>query len=159
MKSDLEDFFKIIKPSDTVIVGIGNTLKGDDGAGSILSERLIRLTDNLSVLDAGSVPENFIGKIITLNKPVLIFADALDFGGKPGEVKIFSMDEIYDGNVATHSFSIGFLTDLICSEIECHCYLLGIQPFSMKMGEALSEPVRIALDRITTLISSWTAKK
>lgn len=159
MKSDLESLLKTIKPSDTVLVGIGNTLKGDDGAGSILAERLRMLYTTPAVQDAGSVPENYIGKVITFNKPVLIFIDVLDFKGMPGEVKIFSMDEIYDGNVATHSFSIGFLADLIRSEINCTCYLLGIQPVSMKMGDTLSEPVQTALDEITALISGWAVQK
>lgn len=155
MTNDFEVFLKNVKPADVVLVGIGNTLKGDDAAGSILAARLQLLPNDLSVLDAGSVPENHIGKIIALKKPILIFADAMDFKGEPGEFKIFNINDIYDGNIATHSFSLGFLTDLIRSEVDCSSYVLGIQPVSMKMGEAISEQVRMAIDRLIALVAEW----
>ena len=48
--------------SRTVVLGVGNTLKGDDGVGPLVCERLAGKI-SATVIDAGTVPENHIGPI------------------------------------------------------------------------------------------------
>ena len=48
-------------------MGIGNTLRSDDGVGSLLATRLQDKTPYI-VYDAGSSPENYLGKIIKVSK-------------------------------------------------------------------------------------------
>ena len=72
----------------TVIVCIGNRLKGDDAAGSILYDRLAgRISANL--IDAATVPENYIQTIIRKEPRSIIVVDAVDFGQPPGAVGLF----------------------------------------------------------------------
>lgn len=158
MNNEIEQFLLKIKPVDTLFVGIGNTLKGDDGAGPILSEMIKMIPGSHEVLDAGMVPENNIGKIKSFGRKSVVFLDALDFKADPGGVRVFSVDEIYDGNVATHSFSIGFICDLIREELDCNFYMIGIQPSQMRMGEGLSSKVKEALERITHSIAAWVVE-
>lgn len=144
-------------PADSVIVGIGNMLKRDDGAGPALAQRLLR-SGKVPVIDAGNAPENYIGKIASLNKKNIIFLDALDFSAQPGGYKLFNIDDVYDGNIASHTFSIGFIFDLIRSEIDCTGYVLGIQPFDLRFGSGLTEAVADALDEATVIFEEWITR-
>ena len=66
-----------------VILGIGNTLRSDDGAGSILASR-IRDKAPYIVYDCGASPENYLGKIVQDKPDTVLIIDAADFGAKPG---------------------------------------------------------------------------
>ncbi|MBU1124519.1 MAG: hydrogenase maturation protease, partial [Candidatus Omnitrophica bacterium] len=60
----------------TVIVGIGNTLRSDDGAGSLLAARIKDKT-SFQVFDTGSSPENYLGKIIREKPDTIILVDCV----------------------------------------------------------------------------------
>jgi len=68
-----EDLLVFLKDVERLIfIGIGNKLRKDDGAGSIIISRLKRRGIK-NVLDCGIVPENFIGKIKELILHILYF--------------------------------------------------------------------------------------
>lgn len=157
MTNDLKQALKGIDPTDSVIVGIGNILKLDDGAGPVLAQRLLR-SGKVPVIDAGNAPENYIGKIASLNKKNIIFLDALDFSAQPGEYKLFDINDVYDGNIASHTFSIGFIFDLIRSETDCAGYVLGIQPFDIRFGSGLTDAVADALDEAAVIFEEWITR-
>ena len=73
-----------LRGSSTVIVGIGNTLKGDDGAGPLICEQL-NAKVCAEVIDAGTVPENYIQKIIKKAPQNLLVIDAIDFGASAAQ--------------------------------------------------------------------------
>jgi hydrogenase 3 maturation protease len=157
MKNELKLALEKINPAESIIVGIGNVLKKDDGVGTVLAERLLR-NAKIPVLDTGNAPENYIGKIISFHKSVIIFLDAINFGAVPGTYKLFSINDVYDGNIASHTFSIGFIFDLIRSEIDCEAYVLGIQPFDIRFGSGLTDNVANVLDEITVLFEDWISR-
>jgi len=157
MKNELQLALEGINPAESIVVGVGNVLKKDDGVGSILAERLLR-NAKIPVLDAGNAPENYIGKIISFHKNIIIFLDALDFGAVPGTYKLFSINDVYDGNIASHTFSIGFIFDLIRSEMDCEGYVLGIQPADIRFGSGLTDNVANVLDEITDIFEDWISR-
>jgi len=70
-----------------IILGIGNTLRSDDGAGSILANR-IKDKVPFIVFDVGISPENYLDKIIKERPDTILIIDTGDFGGKPGELRV-----------------------------------------------------------------------
>ena len=92
-KSLLEQLEKL-RGSKTVILGIGNTLKGDDGAGPLVCEGLSGKVC-AEVMDVGTVPENYIQPIIKKRPQNLVIIDAIDFGGLVGEIKVFKPEQIF----------------------------------------------------------------
>ncbi len=60
---ELSEQLNKLRNSATVIIGIGNTLKGDDGAGPLVCEQLSGKVC-AELIDAGTVPENYIQTII-----------------------------------------------------------------------------------------------
>lgn len=70
--------------SKTVILGIGNLLKSDDGFGTILAGRLEGKV-KAEVFAAGVIPENYLEKIVKIGPQTILIIDAADFGGGGGE--------------------------------------------------------------------------
>ncbi|MFA5876554.1 MAG: hydrogenase 3 maturation endopeptidase HyCI [Candidatus Margulisiibacteriota bacterium] len=139
-------------PKPIVVVGIGNTLKGDDGAGPKLIELLASAAPALAAqfIDAGITPENYIGKIIKLGPATIFLADAIDFGGQPGEIKQFAPGQIKDYGFTTHSPGLNMFFELIQSEVgsknhPANVIIIGIQPKQANLGQALSSEIEAAI--------------
>jgi hydrogenase 3 maturation protease len=89
MDKQLYEQLRKFRGSRTLIVGIGNILKADDGAGPLVCEQLGRAKVCADLIDAGTVPENYIQPIIKKAPQNLLVIDAIDFGASPGTIKIF----------------------------------------------------------------------
>ncbi|MDA3940145.1 MAG: hydrogenase maturation protease [Spirochaetia bacterium] len=128
-----------------VIVGIGNVLKGDDGLGPILSERLKTILD-ISCINAGSAPENYIGKIVKELPDTVLFIDAAHLGRPAGSFDILESNELMNTGLSTHDVSPGFYLEMLESQIPGRIFLLGIQPEQTAFGIGLSPIVSKTLD-------------
>ncbi len=135
----------------TVIVGIGNVLKADDGLGPQLINNLKGKVRSLCI-DAGSAPENFGGKIIKENPEVILLVDAVHLGLKPGACELLTKEEILQSGFSTHDLSPKMFIGYLESQTQAQIYLLGIQPQSVKFAEVISPQVQKALTELTNLI-------
>ena len=122
----------------TVIVGIGNTLKGDDGAGPLVCEQLRRARVCAELIDAGTVPENYIQPIIKKAPQNLLIIDAVDFGASPGTISIFEPEQLNSFVFSTHTLSPRLFVDMVCRDIKVDVYFIGIQPAQTQLGQSIS---------------------
>ena len=77
----------------TAVVGIGNPLRKDDGIGIILVEKLREeKISNIVCIDGGTGGIQLLPLLSKYDR--IIIVDAVYFNGKPGETKIFRLDEI-----------------------------------------------------------------
>lgn len=133
-----------LNPAETVIVGIGNALKSDDGAGpkvcSILKGKIAS-----EVIDAGTTPENYIGRLVRMSPKKLLIIDAIDFGSPPGTLKIFSAQDLQQFTLSTHCLSPHLFVQAITSEIDTEVFFIGIQPAHLQLGRGLSKQVSVAV--------------
>jgi len=134
-----------LRGSKTVVVGIGNTLKGDDGAGPLVCEQLRHAGVGAELIDAGTVPENYIQPIIKKAPQNLIVIDAIDFGTSPGTVSIFKPEQLRSLVFSTHILSPHLFVDMVRSAIEVDVYFVGIQPAQTKLGQSVSVAVKEAI--------------
>ena len=141
----------------TLVVGMGNTLKGDDGAGCFVCEQLKDVGPE-QVIDAGTVPENYIGPIIEKRPEVLVVVDAIDFGGSAGEVKIFAPEELSSAAFSTHTLSPRLFVDVVCESILADVWFIGIQPGQTALGEGLSSRVEEAVGVIAGILKEALEK-
>jgi hydrogenase 3 maturation protease len=146
-KKGLSEQLNKLHNSSTVIVGIGNTLKGDDGAGPLVCEQL-RGKICAEVIDAGTVPENYIQKIIKKAPQNLLIIDAFDFGAPAGTIKIFKTESLNSSAFSTHTLSPRLFVDMVCGNIQVDVYFVGIQPAQMQLGQSQSVPVSKAIQRL-----------
>jgi hydrogenase 3 maturation protease len=142
--SNLRERLGQLKPAETVIVGIGNTLKGDDGAGPRVSQILMGKI-NAEVIDAGSAPENYIDKIVRLSPKTLIIIDAIDFGKIPGTIRVFGTQDLKQFIFSTHCLSPHMFVRAITSQIDVKIFFIGIQPAHLQFGRCLSRQVAEAI--------------
>ncbi len=136
--------------SKAVILGIGNTLKGDDAAGPLVCERLAGKV-SAKVIDAGSTPENYIRPILETTPDVLLMVDAVDLGGEPGQIHVCAPEQLHRFALSTHALSLHLLIDMIRRERELDVYLIGIQADRMRFGDSLSPAVQ---DAVETLVDT-----
>lgn len=132
-----------------ILLGIGNTLRRDDGAGNYVASRF-RLSGWESI-DCGTAPENFSG-IVRRERPILlVLVDAADMGLSPGEFAIIPEEKIRDVGLGTHQATLGFLIDLV-REAAGSVVLIGIQPAVVEFGDGLSPAVRVGAQRLVGLL-------
>lgn len=156
---ELSEQLNKLRNSSTVIVGIGNTLKGDDGAGPLVCEQL-RGKVCAEVIDAGTVPENYIQKIIKKAPQNLLIIDAIDFGASAGTINIFKPEQLDSFVLSTHTLSPRLFVDMVCGNIQVDVYFVGIQPAQMQLGQPQSEQVNESIQRLTgTLAEIFPLRK
>jgi len=131
-----------------IILGMGNTLRRDDGAGSVLAGR-IKDKVPFIVWDSGMSPENYLEKIIKEKPDNLVIIDAADFGGSPGEFMVFESEEIKTVNLfSTHNASISLTINYLQNNLKVDIIILTIQPKSISFGDNLSPEVTESLNKL-----------
>jgi hydrogenase 3 maturation protease len=142
-----------LRGSKTVIVGIGNTLKGDDGVGPLVCRQLQLAKICAELIDAGTVPENYIQRIIKKTPQNLLIIDAIDFNAPPGTIEIFRPEQLSSTIFSTHTLSPRFFVEIVSRNIEVDVYFIGIQPAHTRLGDSMSPQVCQAAQQLTqTLI-------
>lgn len=134
-----------------LIIGIGNTLRGDDAAGIALLEQLEKLGYPHS-FNCGANPENYLYKIAGYPAKYRLWVDAIQFRGKPGEWKIFNRDEVAVYDISTHNFSPDLLSCFLENIKTATDFFLGIQPLQMQLGTPLSLEVKQTVDWLSRTI-------
>jgi hydrogenase 3 maturation protease len=143
----------ILRDSSTVIVGIGNILKGDDGAGPLVCEQLKSTNIYADLMDAGTVPENYIQPIIKKTPKNLLVIDAIDFGAAPGTIRIFKPDQLNSQVISTHSLSPRLFVDMVCQDVSIDVYFIGIQPAQVQLGQPVSSQVGLAIKTLSQILT------
>jgi len=152
------DISELIKKK-TVIVGVGNPLKGDDGAGVLIVKKLMEKinSDKIEFFVVEEAIENYLGKIKRLNPDTVIIFDAVDFGGEKGEIKFFKPADIMNISPTTHSFSLPDLLKIY--NLIPKSVIVGIQPAKISFGEEMSQEVKKGVEEIVTLFIEHINKR
>ena len=143
---------QILKSGEVVFVGIGNTIRGDDGVGPYVISKFVQRTVSYEFIDAGEMPENYIGKITKLKPKTVIIIDALDFDGKPGQIKILTPDKIQDITFSTHGMSLGLFTERIKQLSGAEVLFIGIKPYYVGLKEGLTDIIKAEADALIKMI-------
>ena len=146
---------KLLTPqefSHTLIITAGNCSRADDGAGPYIAACL-RQSARLSVIDAGYTPENIIDQAVKLSAQKIIFIDAADFGGFPGELRFIDAKHIPQTSLSTHSIPLSVVSSILYEDTKAKIYFIGIQPKSVGHQEGLSAEVKSAADTLIRQIN------
>jgi hydrogenase 3 maturation protease len=136
-----------------VILGVGNPLRGDDGAGPNLIEQLQGCV-NATLLDCEEVPENFLGQIAENQPDIVLIIDAIDFGMSPGAVALLEEEQLLAGtSLSTHHSSLQLFIKCLKAETGGTVLVLGIQPESMDYGTEISPRVGETLGLLRHIIT------
>lgn len=141
----------------TLILGMGNRLKGDDGVGPYICE-LIQDRVRAPVLDVGSALENYLGPISRLQPEAILLLDAADLGMDPGDRAFLERDALACSGPSTHTVSVDFMLGMLDRDQQIRFRFLGIQPKRVRLGESLSAPVRASAIQIADVIGDLWEK-
>jgi hydrogenase maturation protease len=151
---------------DTLVLGIGNSLLGDDGVGIHLLERMQQRPSPRPAthLDGGTLSFSLLAAIEHVD--AMLVMDAADLGLAPGSIRVFedeSMDRFLASSRRRTVHEVG-LCDLLDMARLLDCLprrraLLCIQPAQVGWSESLSASVSAALDQATAdavdILARW----
>lgn len=141
LRDFLNDFGKVI------ILGVGNELKSDDGVGPFIIRKLMDEhieKDNIVLINAQTVPENFTGKIRKDNPTHVVIVDACLMGLNPGEMQIVDKEDFVNIGISTHSMSLSYFVKYLERDTDFKVIFVGIEPESMDWGEPTSKVEKTA---------------
>lgn len=139
----------------TLVLGVGNRMRGDDAVGSLVAEELARAR-RVKAIDCSVAPENYLGKVMELAPAELVLVDACDFGGEVGEIRVFEeaeFEKIAYGLLLTHTLPLTLLAALVKKTVGCQIRLVGIQPGEVGFAEEMSDAVKGALPKVVELVT------
>jgi hydrogenase 3 maturation protease len=139
-----------------LVLGVGNELEGDDGAGIELVRRLKRKwrsSRRLRAVEGGVAPENLILPLRDFAPSHILVVDSADMGLSPGSIRIVDKGEIAGFTISTHGFSLSLLVDYLEREVGAKVIVVGVQPFSVEVGQKISKPVLRALVSLMRMLS------
>ncbi len=152
MPAELSSFLQNAKR--VAVVGVGSELRGDDAAGiEVLKGMRKKLrAANVLLIDGGTAPENSTSQIRRFKPSHIVFVDATDFEGGPGDVVIAEPSAIRGHSVSTHTVPISALAGYLREEIGAESILVGIQPKSVSMGAGISSGVEASIEKVVALL-------
>lgn len=139
-----------------IVLTVGNSMMGDDGAGPLLAERLNKQpVSGWDVMEGGAMPEDCLHLIRAAMPERVVVVDAADIGETAGTVRIIDPDTIADMFVvSTHSLPLSFLIDELKTFVP-EVVFVGIQPAIVAFSFPLTEMVEEAVTAIYTKLSDW----
>lgn len=156
-----------MKPSKTLILGIGNHLMSDDGVGGQAVLRLATETAGMtgvSCLDGGTLGYLLVGHIEGSDD--LIVIDAAQLNAPPGTVQIFENDDMdrflnTNANRSVHEVGLSDLLGMayLGGHFPRRRALIAIKPQETDIGIKLSQPVSQSLpkvcEKVLDLMQRW----
>jgi len=141
----IESFKSLLGHKDKKIlfIGIGNVLRSDDGAGVYICSN-IKKSQHIDTLIVEVSIENYIKKINDLNPDILVLVDCADLNKVPGYAELLPVERIKDFTTNTHNISLKRVSEFFRMKV----FVLGIQPYSVTIGESMSTQVKESADRI-----------
>jgi len=152
-----------LESANLTVIGLGNPDRADDGAGVAVASKLKKEYPQHVFLETERSVEGIVLDLLEQKDvKTLLFLDASDFGGKPGEIKLFTHDDAkrFIPAVSTHKVPITFLMEIIVKQGR-KAFLLGIQPGSLefmgRMSPAVGKAVSILENLLIKFIKSPSA--
>jgi len=142
----------------TLVLGLGNIVMSDDGAGVRVVQHLANwhsFPNELELLDGGTLGLDLLPRLEGIQR--LLVVDAVDFGKPAGEL-IRLADEEVPVAIATKlsPHQMGLKDLLAVAELQgilpSKVVLAGIQPACIEMGMEFSSEVEAALSGLAELV-------
>ena len=153
----------------TLVLGVGNILLADEGAG-VHAMRYLEDTHEIpdtTYLDGGTLSFTLAADIADADNLIIFDAAQLDI--EPGAVRVFEDDEVDEfltsGRRSVHEVGFADLMDIARLEgtLPHHYALIGIQPEQLGWGEApgaaVTRAIPEAAECAAALIDKWTTTK
>jgi len=142
-----------------IVIGLGNTLMSDEGAGVRVVERLLDFAGRFPLVDfvdAGTGGMSILHLIGDKDKA--IFIDCARMGEKPGAIRKFTPQEIKSAKVlahrSLHEADLIKVIDLAGQLGQCpaEMVIFGIEPEVVEPGAGLSETLAGKVEHYVSVV-------
>lgn len=146
-------------PRQTLIVGVGNRLMGDEGIGPHIIDNLLRLDmpGDVLCLDCGCDLLNLVSYMDRPRKIVVI--DAIRAGARPGRIHRFDFSDFESIQTRTKSAhqlqtadALRLLKQVCPCLADCEITVIGVEPKAIGLGTELSKEVTESIAILTRLV-------
>ncbi|MBN2689238.1 MAG: hydrogenase maturation protease [Gammaproteobacteria bacterium] len=142
------------KNQNTIIIGVGNPMRSDDGIGVRVIEKYRANDSSAAIINGGTDALNLIDSIKQYPKAIII--DAVRMNTEPGTIKVFSPKDakiIQNDSLSTHGLGLAemlvFLKEL---DIKTKITIIGIEPEDISYGDVLSATIEQQIPTVINLI-------
>lgn len=133
---------------------MGHPLRSDDHVGSYVVKTLIEEAKDIllgiRLVDAEDNVEALITKIADLQPEHVVFIDACEMKGNPGQTQLISVTQTTYPFFTTHGIPLKLIAERLLPD--SRVWILAIQPKNTDFGETLSAEVQCAADSISKFI-------
>jgi len=141
-----------------LILGIGNTLRSDDGLGVFIVKQMeesgMRLPEGVSLLDGGTAGFDLLGLIDGYDKIVIV--DALKTDDKPGSIYRFTPEHAVESRARISMHEVGIMEvikTLRIMDSNPEIEFVGIVPENISdMNTTISQAVMESVPRAVEVI-------
>jgi hydrogenase maturation protease len=148
----------------TLVLGLGNLVHSDDGAGIHAVQRMqtdARVPSDVVIIDGGTQGLSLLPHISGFER--LLVIDAVDAGEPPGTLIRLEGRALADmpGNASVHQlgFSDLMVAMKLLGDLPAEVVVFGVQPMSTEWSAELTPPVEKALspliDSVVAQLEAW----
>lgn len=136
------------------VLGIGQALRGDDGVGLAVVQKLRPLAQpNLLLIEAAHAPENCTGQVHRFGPDLVLLIDAAQMDEPPGTIRWLDWHTCDGLSASTHTMPLSLLGKYFTAVLQCEVALLGIQPASLELLETLSPAATQAAAQVVEVLA------
>ena len=155
------------KVADTLIIGCGNLLRGDDAVGPVLIRHLweLGLPEGVRCADGGTGGKDVAFQMRGVRHVILV--DACVSGSEPGSLFCLPAEEVETlpplAGINLHAFrwdhALTFAHWLLKEDYPKEITVYLIEAQSLTIGDPLSDPVAKAMRKLAKLLLSQLAER
>lgn len=141
-----------------IVIGVGNTMRGDDGAGILVARALsARLPHATAVFESDGDGARIVEWLGQCDAAVVV--DACSSGERPGVVHTFDcsrnpLPSVFS-RYSTHTFGLAEAIELArtLGQLPPHAIVVGIEGSTFSLGSDVTPPVRAAVTRVVEMLA------
>jgi hydrogenase maturation protease len=145
----------------TLVIGLGNPLMGDDGAGLAALEQLRDdwdVSPDVELVDGGTWGMNLLPLLETADRVLLL--DAIYNGRTPGTITELVGDAVprgFDHKLSPHQIDLREVLALamLRETLPSQLVAIGVEPELIEMSTTLSPPVAAAIPSMVARTAVW----
>ncbi len=142
----------------TLVIGLGNSLRGDDGVGARVAQMLAAraLPPEVEVVEGGTQGLGLVNLMAGRQRVILV--DAADVGRLPGQFVRFTLDEARllgdDRHLSIHAAGLrdALLLAQALKMLPPEVIIFGAQPARLEWDDALSQEVEATLPKLIAAV-------
>lgn len=144
-----------------MLIGIGNSLRGDDAIGSYIAKKFKneiskdkKLRRRWFVLSCETAIENFTNVVKKKKPENLIILDAAELSLKPGEFRKVKIEKISSNSLGTHYMPISYFIAYIKPYIKNKIFFIGIQIKKIDFSNGINKELKKSSEKIIEILKN-----